>query len=133
MKAADLLKESEYTWILGPKDREFDEIVLDSRKVTEKTAFIAMIGQKTDGHRHIEDAAGKGAALILVADEKLSEIGPALEKIEELGTCGVASVPDTRKTYAEMACTYFSHPSSDMKIICRTGTKGKTATTVIVQ
>ena len=70
MKAADLLKESEYKWILGPKDREFDEIVLDSRKVTEKTAFIAMIGQKTDGHRHIEDAAGKGAALILVADEK---------------------------------------------------------------
>ena len=67
MKAADLLKESEYKWILGPKDREFDEIVLDSRKVTEKTAFIAMIGQKTDGHRHIEDAAGKGAALILVA------------------------------------------------------------------
>ena len=41
MKAADLLKESEYKWILGPKDREFDEIVLDSRKVTEKTMFSA--------------------------------------------------------------------------------------------
>ena len=38
----------------------------------------------------------------------------------------LASVPDTRKTYAEMACTYFSHPSSDMKIIgCTRDKNGK--------
>lgn len=132
MRATDLLKESEYKWIQGPDDREFDEIVLDSRKVTENTAFIAMIGQKTDGHIHIEDAAAKGAALILVADEKLPQIKDTLERIKDFGTCGVASVPDTRKAYAEMACAYFSHPSADMKIIGLTGTKGKTTTTFII-
>ena len=116
MKAIDLLKESEYKWITGPDDLEFDEIVLDSRKVTEKTAFVAMVGQKTDGHIHIADAAAKGAALILVEDRKLPEIQDALSSIKALGTAGVASVPDTRKAYAEMACTYFQHPSSDMKI-----------------
>ena len=132
MKALDLLKESEYKWICGPEDLEFNEIVLDSRKVGEKTAFIAMIGQKTDGHRHIEDAAGKGAALIVVANEKLSEIEPVLSKLKESGTVGIAAVPDTRKAYAEMACTFFGHPSKDMKIIGLTGTKGKTTTTFII-
>ena len=56
MKAKDLLRESKYTWICG-EDRDFDDIVLDSRKVTPKTAFVAMIGQKDDGHKHIGDAA----------------------------------------------------------------------------
>ena len=132
MKAIDLLKESEYKWITGPDDREFDEIVLDSRKVTDKTAFVAMVGQKTDGHIHIADAAAKGAVLILVEDRKLPEIEEALSSIRALGTTGVASVPDTRKAYAEMACTYFGHPSSEMKIIGLTGTKGKTTSTYII-
>ena len=132
MKAIDLLKESEYKWITGPNDREFDEIVLDSRKVTDKTAFVAMVGQKTDGHIHIADAAAKGAVLILVEDRKLPEIEEALSSIRALGTTGVASVPDTRKAYAEMACTYFGHPSSEMKIIGLTGTKGKTTSTYII-
>ena len=51
MKAKDLLRESKYTWICG-EDRDFDEIVLDSRKVTPTTAFVAMIGQRDDGHKH---------------------------------------------------------------------------------
>jgi UDP-N-acetylmuramoyl-L-alanyl-D-glutamate--2,6-diaminopimelate ligase len=132
MKALDLLKESEYKWIAGPDDREFDEIVLDSRKVNDKTAFVAMVGQKTDGHKHIVSAAEQGAALILVEERKLPEISEMLASIEALGNTGVAAVPDTRRAYAEMACTYFGHPSKDMKIIGLTGTKGKTTSTYII-
>ncbi len=132
MRATDLLKESEYKWITGPDDREFDEIVLDSRKVTGKTAFVAMVGQKTDGHKHIVSAAEQGAALVLVEERKLPEIREMLASIEALGTTGVAAVPDTRKAYAEMACSYFGHPSKDMKIIGLTGTKGKTTSTYII-
>lgn len=132
MKSSDLLRESEYKLITGSMDRDFREIVLDSRKVTPETAFIAMIGQKDDGHRHIGDAAAKGAVLIVVEEKKLPEIAPVLDEIKKNGSTCVVAVPDARKAYAEMACTYFGHPSKEMKIIGLTGTKGKTTSTYII-
>ena len=131
MKAKDLLRESKYTWICG-EDRDFDDIVLDSRKVTPKTAFVAMIGQKDDGHKHIGDAAAKGAAMILVEEKRLPEIEQVLKVIEQAGNTAVIAVEDTRKVYAEMAVCHFGHPSKDMHIIGMTGTKGKTTSTYIL-
>ncbi|MBO7564874.1 MAG: UDP-N-acetylmuramoyl-L-alanyl-D-glutamate--2,6-diaminopimelate ligase [Clostridiales bacterium] len=131
MKAKDILSEIKYELLFGSLDKEISGAALDSRKAGNEMAFIAMIGQKDDGHKYIVKAAENGSPLILIDERKKDCLASELKAIEELGST-VVSVSDTRKAYADMACTYFSHPSKDMQIIGLTGTKGKTTSTYII-
>ena len=52
----------------GPEDkREFTvtDIVTDSRKVTKGCLFVAIRGERTDGHRFIRQVIEAGAAAVL--------------------------------------------------------------------
>ena len=131
MKAKDILSEIKYELIFGSLEKEICGAALDSRKAGENMAFIAMIGQKDDGHKYIVKAAENGSPLILIDERKKADLASELKTIEALGST-VVSVSDTRKAYADMACTYFSHPSKEMQIIGLTGTKGKTTSTYII-
>ena len=75
MKAIDLLKESEYKWICGPEDLEFDEIVLD-----KETSFFKEVeadkttDKKSDDKKPADKTTTKKAA-DKTTDEK-TEIKP---------------------------------------------------------
>ena len=47
-------------------DVEIDNIVSDSRMVKEGDLFVAIKGEKNDGHNYVTDVLQKGASLALV-------------------------------------------------------------------
>jgi UDP-N-acetylmuramoyl-tripeptide--D-alanyl-D-alanine ligase len=75
---------------------------VDSRLVTPGTLFAALSGERTDGHRFLEDAAAAGATAFLVARE------PAADEasLEGLGDVTVVLVPDTLRGLHAVAAAW---------------------------
>lgn len=132
MNVRQLLSETEYTLIAGDLDIDIENVVLDSRQAAPGMAFIAMIGQLTDGHKYIAKAAELGATLIMIDDRRRDMVAEEVRRIADQYKVTIVSVPDCRKAYADMAGTCFDHPSEKMDIIGVTGTKGKTTSTYIL-
>lgn len=78
-------------------------IQFDSRKVKKGDVFVAIKGQTVDGHDFVKDALKRGAV-----------------KIYDKG--------DTKQILGRLASEYYKNPSSKLKVIGVTGTKGKTTT-----
>ena len=51
--------------IVGPIDRKVESIAYDSRRVQRNGMFVALRGEKTDGHNFIGQAIEKGASVIV--------------------------------------------------------------------
>ena len=70
MKTSDLCEKIEYRLLQGSMDTEVTDVIYDSRKVTEGTMFVCMVGAVTDGHKYIPDAVEKGAGVIVAEREE---------------------------------------------------------------
>src|SRR6267378_465386 len=107
--------------IIGPADRAVESIAYDSRRVQRDGLFVALRGEKSDGHDFIGQAIEKGAAVI-VADraEKHSR-----------ATCVV--VENTRSAMADLAARFYNFPARKLKLAAVTGTNGKTTTTFLIK
>src|SRR5437762_12208953 len=57
--------------IVGSPDREVQSIAYDSRRVQKDALFVALRGEKSDGHNFIAQAVEKGASVI-VAEREIS-------------------------------------------------------------
>ena len=106
----------------GPLERDILSIHYDSRRVTPESLFVALPGQKTDGHKFIEHAVRRGAAAIL-AEKPVGAVRRAT----------VIRVPDAREAMARLAGQFYGHPHRKMKVIGITGTNGKTTTAFMIQ
>jgi UDP-N-acetylmuramoyl-L-alanyl-D-glutamate--2,6-diaminopimelate ligase len=107
------------------KDEIFDMdiagIAYDSRQVKDNYLFVAIRGEKFDGHAFIQDAMKKGA--ITIAAEK--EFGDAEN--------GYILVKNSRKALACIANNFYESPSEELILTGVTGTNGKTTTTYILK
>ena len=103
--------------ITGSRDIHIFNIILDSRKVTAGSLFVALRGTQTDGHQYIGIAAELGAAAILC--EEL----PANPK----ETVTYIQVPDSAEAMGFIAAAFYGHPSQKLTLIGVTGTNGKTS------
>src|SRR5438105_8825255 len=83
--------------------------------------FVALRGEKSDGHEFIGQAIEKGAAVIVAERE---EQNPR-------ATCLV--VENTRTALADFAETFYGHPGRKLKLAAVTGTNGKTTTTFLIK
>ncbi len=122
MLLRDLLKGTDYRCISGSADTEIADLIYDSRKVTEGTAFFCIDGVITDGHSYAGDAVNKGAVALIVEHE-----------VEVDGNVTQILVKSTRKALACMSAIYFNNPAKRLKVIGITGTKGKTSTAYMVK
>lgn len=95
-------------------------IAYDSRAVMSGNAFVCIKGFETDGHKYVDNAVKNGAALIVAQDEIDVPIP-------------VLYVEDTRKTLADISCTYYGNPSKNFKLVGITGTNGKTSITYLLK
>jgi len=102
---------------------EISDIIYDSRKVTEGTAFVALKGYATDGHRYAESAVKQGAAALVISDDLDFDVPPEV---------AVVKVKDTRFALALMSAAFFGNPCRELKTVAVTGTKGKTTTTAML-
>ena len=108
--------------IAHPKDIEFSQIAYDSRQVKSGCLFVAIKGEKLDGHRFIPEAIQQGAVAIVT--RKLLTTGISIPQIV---------VPDTRRTLAVLAHHFYGQPSRKIKVIGITGTNGKTTTAYLTR
>lgn len=82
--------------------------------------FVALPGQKADGHDFITQAVAGGAAAIVSQR-------PAVTPVP------VIIVPDTRAALAHLAARFYGDPADDLVLIGLTGTNGKTTTAYIIE
>src|SRR3954468_20462296 len=107
--------------VIGSLDRNVESIAYDSRRVQRNGLFVALRGEKTDGHAFIGQAIEKGAAAI-VADR---------EEKHHRATCLV--VDDSRAALADLAGTFYGFPGRKLRMAAVTGTNGKTTTSFLIK
>jgi UDP-N-acetylmuramoyl-L-alanyl-D-glutamate--2,6-diaminopimelate ligase len=107
--------------VVGPLDREVESIAYDSRRVQKNALFVAMRGEKSDGHQFVDQAIEQGASVIVAEREIASP----------RATCLV--VDDSRKALADLSATFYGMPARKLKMAAVTGTNGKTTTTFLIK
>lgn len=122
MMLSDLLVGMDYKCTSGSTNIEVTDLIYDSRKVTEGSAFFCIDGVVTDGHSYAADAVSKGAKALIVEHEV--DVNSDIVQIQ---------VESTRKALALMSALYFGKPAGQMKVIGITGTKGKTSTAFMIK
>lgn len=102
-------------------EREITHVAYDSRKVDKGSLFVAIKGEKYDGHDFISEAIKKGAkAVVGERDVKTME-------------STYIRVKDSRKALACITHNFYRMPSEHLTLIGITGTNGKTTTTYILK
>ena len=107
--------------LIGTSDRAVENIAYDSRRVQRNGLFVALRGEKTDGHQFIGQAIEKGAHVIVT---ERAEKNPR-------ATCVV--VENTRNAMADLAATFYGFPARKLRLTGVTGTNGKTTTTFLIK
>jgi UDP-N-acetylmuramoyl-L-alanyl-D-glutamate--2,6-diaminopimelate ligase len=106
----------------SPGPIEIGGIAYDSRRVRPGDLFIAIRGEKDDGHRFIPAAAEKGAAAVLGEDDFTGALPVPYFRVE-----------NSRAALALLAAAFLQNPSRDLILIGVTGTNGKTTTSYLIE
>src|SRR5256886_1413752 len=107
--------------VIGSLDREVESIAYDSRRVQDNALFVAIRGEKSDGHQFVDQAIEQGASVI-VAEREISS---------PRATCLV--VDDSRSALADLSAAFYGMPARKLKMAAVTGTNGKTTTTFLIK
>ncbi len=100
---------------------EVTGIALDSRTVKPGDVFFALAGLRTDGRRHVADAAARGARAAVAGAPVPDAPIP------------VAVVPDARRALGIAAARLAGDPTAALVLVGVTGTNGKTSTTYVLE
>jgi UDP-N-acetylmuramoyl-tripeptide--D-alanyl-D-alanine ligase len=98
------------------------QVTIDSRNVPSSSLFIAIKGEKFDGHDFLYDAVKKGASAVLINDAKLN----LCDRIK----VPIITVKDTTLALGQLSGIW--RDKLRTKIICITGSAGKTTTKEII-
>ena len=97
-------------------DLQFSDITTDSRAVAPGSLFVALKGEKFDGHKFVQSALEKGA------------VGALVDHVPEgVDTAKCILVQDTLLGYQQIASAY-RLAQKDLTVIAITGSNGKTST-----
>jgi UDP-N-acetylmuramoyl-L-alanyl-D-glutamate--2,6-diaminopimelate ligase len=100
---------------------EWEMVRYDSRDVRPRDLFVAVSGQKQDGHAYVESAARRGALAAVV------------ERLVPEADLPQIRVPDARRALAILAGEETGHPSRELVLAGVTGTNGKTTTAHLIR
>ncbi|MBW1650352.1 MAG: UDP-N-acetylmuramoyl-tripeptide--D-alanyl-D-alanine ligase [Deltaproteobacteria bacterium] len=118
-----ILKATNGALLSKKEKRFFYKIRIDSRTVTDKDLFVAIIGETHNGHNFIKQALNAGAEGFIInrdhADKVMQDISLVKNPI-------IISVNDTTKTLGDIA--RFIRDKSEISVAAITGSNGKTTT-----
>jgi UDP-N-acetylmuramoyl-tripeptide--D-alanyl-D-alanine ligase len=107
-------------------------VVVDSRHVEEASLFVALPGQRVDGHEFIPQALERGAAAFMCSTAYWSKRGGQLERLlQNRPAVSVIEVDDTLAGLQKMAKAYLRQFPEILRIGV-TGSNGKTTTKEIL-
>jgi UDP-N-acetylmuramoyl-L-alanyl-D-glutamate--2,6-diaminopimelate ligase len=121
MELKKLLEGVEIRKLTGETVKEVPGIAYHSKKVEKGFLFAAIRGLEFDGHQFIEEAIQRGAAAVLLEEER------------EIPGRTVILVPNSRQALAKISSNFYGNPSSRVRLIGITGTNGKTTTTYLLE
>lgn len=104
-----------------PGDQQIQGISIDSRNIEKGNLFVAIPGDRFDGHQFVKEATEKGAGAAVIAKDKRHTIDQ-----EVLDDIAVVLVEDTKKALRDMASWH--RRKFDIPAVAVTGTNGKTTT-----
>jgi UDP-N-acetylmuramoyl-tripeptide--D-alanyl-D-alanine ligase len=116
--------------VVGAGPDEVQSVVIDSRKAGKGSLFVALAGERTDGHNYIEAVLKQGAVAVLVQPSWLTE-NSSLVQAWESQVC-FAAVEDTLRGLQNLAKGY-RDSFDELTVVGVTGSNGKTTTKEIVQ
>ncbi|MFH2069378.1 MAG: UDP-N-acetylmuramoyl-L-alanyl-D-glutamate--2,6-diaminopimelate ligase [Candidatus Omnitrophota bacterium] len=123
MKLRDLLEGLAVKKVLPPSENpEITGLTIDSRKVRPGYLYVAIIGEKDDGHRYFPEALERGARAILTQTD-----------FESAGRAVTVVVENTKKVLPELTGRFYRYPAQKLRIVGVTGTNGKTTTTYLIE
>ncbi|PIU41609.1 MAG: UDP-N-acetylmuramoyl-tripeptide--D-alanyl-D-alanine ligase [Candidatus Omnitrophica bacterium CG07_land_8_20_14_0_80_42_15] len=117
MKIKDIVKATGGKLIKGNPNTPVEKLSIDSRTIPKDALFIAIKGERFDGHDFIKKALKKGAIGVIVS--KLSLVTSHQSPV-------TIQVKDTIKALGDIA--RHRRVSSKTKVIAITGSNGKTTT-----
>ena len=95
----------------------------DSRHVRPGTVFVAVKGERDDGHAYLDRAVDAGAVALIVQD-------PSSLRAADIAAVGIRN---TRRALGVLASRLLGDPSGRLRMIGVTGTNGKTTTTYLAK
>jgi UDP-N-acetylmuramoyl-tripeptide--D-alanyl-D-alanine ligase len=108
--------------LIGPTTvTSFSTAAVDSRNVTPGCCFVALHGERVDGHAFVAEAVRNGASVVLV--ERPVDVGAD-------GTAAMVQVPDTLAALQEAAAWWRSRFA--VRVVGITGSTGKTIAKEVV-
>ncbi len=112
----DILYKVSLRSVKGNTSIEVTDLQIDSRKVSDRSCFIAVKGSISDGHDYIETAIANGAKAIVC------EVLPA--QLKEGVT--YVEVENSALAAGYISHNFYNEPSLKIKLVGVTGTNGKT-------
>lgn len=98
--------------------KQLASVIIDSRKVKKNCLFVAIKGEKYDGHSFVLEAIKKGAGAVMINSSNLKKYSSVKVPL--------ITVNDTVKSYGELAEAW--RKKLNAKVISITGSNGKTTT-----
>lgn len=107
--------------------RPISSLSNDSRELTPDGVYIAIVGERFDGHSAVNEVIEAGVQLIVV--ERISQKDE--EKAVHYGV-SLVKVASTYRAQAILAHQFYNQPSSKLNLTAVTGTNGKTTTSTMI-
>ena len=101
----------------GDQRVTIDRLTDDSRKVGPGSLFVAVQGERVDGHQFLDPVVAAGAAAVVV------------QRSGDVGAIPCIRVQDSRAALGILGSRFYGDPSAALRMIGVTGTNGKTTTT----
>lgn len=122
MKLSTLIGECEAKHMSGDSSVDIKGISEDSRRVERDFLFVAVNGEKSNGHDFLDEAAEKGAAALMMEEPHRYE-----------GKVVNISVANSKKALGLVSSKFYGEPSKKLKLVGITGTNGKTTITYLLE
>jgi len=118
LNLAELAEMCGGTLVRGTPDRVVDSFAIDTRRIQRGGVFFALKGERTDGHRFLDEALRNGAAAAVVESELAAD---------EASPAALIRVENTERSLSQ--CGYaVRRKLSNVKWLAVTGSIGKTTT-----
>ena len=111
--------------VAGNQLVEVAGLAYDSRRVEPGWVFVAVRGERNDGHDFIAEAVKRGAVGLVVEAGREAGMSPPPGG-------AMAVVANSREAMAAIARAFYDDPSSKLTLAGVTGTNGKTTTALLI-